>query len=82
MGTARQDFERFMRWLHDPEQRAPESARRFANLVLEHFDAIGSTARQHNNRSHLLARLARSGHSQTRENDSPCQGYAHSGLAS
>jgi energy-coupling factor transporter ATP-binding protein EcfA2 len=59
MGTARQDFERFVRWLHEPEQQAPENARRMANLALAHFDAVSGTVRQHNTRSHLLARLAR-----------------------
>ncbi len=59
MGTARQDFERFVRWLHEPERQAPEWAPRFANLVLAHFSAVAATARQHNNRSQLLARLAR-----------------------
>lgn len=59
MGTARQDFERFVRWLHEPERRAPEAARRLANLVLANFDAVAETARQHYNRSQLLARLAR-----------------------
>jgi len=34
MGTARQDFERFVRWLNEPERLAPESARRMANLTL------------------------------------------------
>jgi len=58
MGTARQDFERFVRWLHSPERQAPVRARRFANLVLANFDAIAGTARQHNNRSQLLARFA------------------------
>src|ERR1017187_5694001 len=61
MGTARQDFEGFVRWLHEPERRAPESARRFANLVLANFAAIAATARQHNSRSQLLARLTREG---------------------
>jgi len=59
MGTARQDFERFMRWLHEPERGAPATILRFANLVLANFDAVAETVRQHNNRSHLLARLAR-----------------------
>lgn len=59
MGTARQDFERFVRWLHEPERRAPEAARRLANLALANFDAVAATARQHNTRSHLLACLAR-----------------------
>ena len=65
MGAARQDFERFVRWLHEPESQASESARRFANLVHANFDAVAATARQHNNRSHLLARLAREGFAQT-----------------
>lgn len=59
MGTARQDFERFARWLHEPGRQAPEAARKLANLVLANFDAIAGTARQHNNRSQLLARIAR-----------------------
>ncbi len=59
MGTARHDFERFVRWLHEPERQTPEPARKMATLVLAHFDAVAATARQHNNRSQLLARLAR-----------------------
>lgn len=59
MGTARQDFERFVRWLNDPGRLTPESARMMANLTLANFDAVAATARQHNNRSQLLARLAR-----------------------
>lgn len=59
MGTARQDFERFVRWMHEPETRPPEDVRRFANLVLANFDAVARMARQHNNRSQLLARFAR-----------------------
>jgi recombinational DNA repair ATPase RecF len=59
MGTARQDFERFAHWLHEPGRQAPEAARKVANLVLANFDAVAGTARQHNNRSHLLARIAR-----------------------
>lgn len=59
MGTARQDFERFVRWMHEPERQSPEQARRFANLVLANFDAVAATARQRNSRSQLLARLAR-----------------------
>lgn len=59
MGTAKQDFERFVRWLHEPNRRTPESTLRFANLVLANFDVVAETARQHNNRSHILARLAR-----------------------
>lgn len=59
MGTARQDFERFVQWLHEPNRNATDAALRFANLVLANFDAIAGTSRQRSNRSHLLARLAR-----------------------
>jgi recombinational DNA repair ATPase RecF len=59
MGTARQDYERFVRWLHEPGREAPERALRMANLTLENFDAVAAMARQHNKRSQLLARLAR-----------------------
>lgn len=59
MGTAKQDFERFVRWLNEPGRLAPESARRMANLTLMNFDAVAAMARQHNRRSQLLAGLAR-----------------------
>lgn len=59
MGTARQDFERFMRWLHERVPQPPEGALRFANMVLAHFDEVAGSARQRNSRSSLLARLAR-----------------------
>jgi DNA repair exonuclease SbcCD ATPase subunit len=59
MGTARQDFERFMRWLHEPGCQAPEATRKLANLVLANFDAVAGTSRQHHNRSQLMAQLAR-----------------------
>jgi energy-coupling factor transporter ATP-binding protein EcfA2 len=59
MGTARQDFERFVRWLHAPDRGAPEDALRFANLVLADFDAVAATAHQRNKRSERLAEMAR-----------------------
>ena len=59
MGSAREDYEHFVRWLHLPEQRAPEDVRRFASLVLADFDAISATSWQHNSRSAHLATLAR-----------------------
>ena len=70
MGTARQDFERFVRWLSAPGRSAPEGARKLANLTLANFDAVAATARQHNNRSRLLARLARQ-HLATTSSDLP-----------
>lgn len=59
MGTAREDFERFVRWLHEPEQTANPDVRQFANLVLDNFNAIVITSRQRNQRSGTLATLAR-----------------------
>lgn len=59
MGSAREDYEHFVRWLHLPEQRATEDVCRFANLVLADFDAIAATSRQHNSRSMHLATIAR-----------------------
>jgi len=59
MGTARQDFERFVSWLHHPQLDAQDGALRFANLILAHFNEVAATARQRNNRSQLLATLAR-----------------------
>jgi energy-coupling factor transporter ATP-binding protein EcfA2 len=59
VGTARQDFERFVRWIHVPERQAPDGARKMAALVLTQFDAVAATARQHNSRSRFLATIAR-----------------------
>lgn len=59
MGSALEDYQRFIRWLHDPQLEAPEGARCFANLVLAHFDSIADTSRQRNQRSAHLAVLAR-----------------------
>ena len=60
MGSARQDYQRFVRWLHDPRRQAPEDARRFASLVLENFDTVANTSRQRSQRSFRLATIARS----------------------
>lgn len=59
MGSARQDYVRFLRWLHEPQQGADERVKRFANMVLADFDGIAATSRQRNARSASLARSAR-----------------------
>jgi recombinational DNA repair ATPase RecF len=61
VGSAKEDLERFVHWLHKPETHAAENVRRFGNLVLAHFEEVLGTARQHNNRATLLAALARQG---------------------
>ncbi|MBO7827384.1 AAA family ATPase [Burkholderia pseudomallei] len=59
MSAAKQDYVRFLRWLHEPERQASEDVRRFANMVLAEFDTIAATSRQRNARAAALARLAR-----------------------
>ena len=59
MGSAREDYEHFVRWLHVPDRNAPEDVLRFAGMVLADFDPIAATFRQHNSRSNHLAGLAR-----------------------
>jgi len=59
MATAKQDYVRFLRWLHGPQLAAPQNVRRFANMVHGDFDAVAETAPQRNARSTHLASLAR-----------------------
>ncbi len=59
MASARQDFERYVQWLHQPEKHIPEDVRRFANLTLLNFDELAKTSRQRNQRSTYLVGLAR-----------------------
>jgi len=59
MGSAKQDYVRFLRWLHEPEREAPENVRRFASMILAEFDPVAATSRQRNARAAALARLAR-----------------------
>lgn len=59
MASAKQDYYRFLRWLHEPQREAPDNVRRFANMILAEFDAVAATSRQRNARAAALARLAR-----------------------
>lgn len=59
MASARQDFERFLRWLHQREKQVPTDIRRLANLSLANFDALAGTSRQRNQRSNYLVGLMR-----------------------
>lgn len=59
MATAKQDYVRFLRWLHALQPAAPENVRQFANMVHGDFDAVADTASQRNARSAHLANLAR-----------------------
>ena len=46
MASARQDYVRFLRWLHALQPVAPEHVRQFANMVLGDFEVIAATAPQ------------------------------------
>jgi len=59
MATARQDFERFVRWLYQPEKQLPADVRRLSNLVLANFDVLAGTSRQRSQRSTYLVGLIR-----------------------
>lgn len=59
MTSALQDFQQFVHWLHRPELRASEDARRFANMILANFPAIAASSRQRSQRSSVLSEFAR-----------------------
>ena len=59
MTSALQDFQQFVHWLHRPDLRASDDARRFANMVLDNFPAIAASSRQRSQRSFVLSELAR-----------------------
>ncbi|PMR75280.1 AAA family ATPase [Billgrantia endophytica] len=59
MASARQDFERFVRWLYQPNKQVPIDVRRLATLALANFDGLAGTSRQRNQRSIYLVGLIR-----------------------
>lgn len=59
MASAKQDFERFVRWLYKPEKQVPADVRRLAVLSLANFDALAETSRQRSQRSVYLVDLIR-----------------------
>lgn len=59
MSSAKQDYVRFLRWLHEPERDVAENVRSFANMILAEFETIAATSRQRNARAATLARVAR-----------------------
>lgn len=59
MATAKQDYVRFLRWLHALQPAAPDAVRQFANMVLGDFEAVAETAPQRHARAAHLAALAR-----------------------
>lgn len=65
VASAKQDFERFVTWLHLPEAQATPEARRLANLVVANFAELVLTSRQRNQRSIHLVRHVRMSLAQT-----------------
>lgn len=59
MASARQDFERYVRWLYQPEKQVPEDVQRLATLALQNFDELAGTSRQRSQRSSYLVGLVR-----------------------
>lgn len=59
MASARQDFERYVQWLYQPDKQVPEDVRRLATLALRNFDELAGTSRQRNQRSTYLVGLIR-----------------------
>lgn len=59
MATAKQDYVRFLRWLHALQPAAPDHVRQFANMVHGDFEAVAETAPQRHARAAHLAILAR-----------------------
>ncbi|ARC90860.1 hypothetical protein B6A42_27285 (plasmid) [Vibrio coralliilyticus] len=59
MASSKQDFEQFVRWLHQPEINTPSNVRKLANLALSNFDELSQTTRHRSNRSIYLVELMR-----------------------
>ncbi|APC19664.1 hypothetical protein BLL42_27660 (plasmid) [Pseudomonas frederiksbergensis] len=59
MASAKQDFERFVEWLHLQEKNIPSEVRRLANLSLANFDSLAATSRNRSQRSIYLVDLIR-----------------------
>lgn len=79
MASAKQDFERFIAWLHRPERETPSNVRRIANLILANFDDLAQTSRHRSQRSVYLAGLAREGLAQTSDETPAAQAAVANG---
>ncbi|EJB8472099.1 AAA family ATPase [Citrobacter freundii] len=59
MASARQDFDRFVRWLYQADPQVSSDVRRLGSLCLANFDALARTSRNRSQRSIYLADLMR-----------------------
>lgn len=69
MASSKQDFEQFVRWLHQPERNTPSPVRKLANLALRNFDELSQTTRHRSNRSIYLVDLMRGALEATDDNE-------------
>lgn len=69
MASSKQDFEQFVRWLHQPDKNTPSSVRKLANLALSNFDELSQTTRHRSNRSVYLVELMRRALEMTVDNE-------------
>lgn len=69
MASSKQDFEQFVRWLHQPEKNIPSEVRKLANLSLSNFDELSQTARHRSGRSIYLVDLMRNELGATEDNE-------------
>jgi recombinational DNA repair ATPase RecF len=79
MASSKRDFERFVIWLHQPQNQTPSDVRRLANLALARFDELARTSRQHSQRSIYLVRQAHMSLAQTRDVPPAIQAVASDG---
>ena len=69
MASSKQDFEQFVRWLHQPEKTTPSPVRRLANLALSNFDELSQTTRHRSRRSIYLVEIMRGALEMTDDNE-------------
>lgn len=78
MASSKQDFEQFVRWLHQPKKNTPSEVRKLANLALGNFDELSQTTRHKSRRSIYLTSLMRL-ELEAAEDNEPVIGYVDEG---
>ncbi|MDX0524828.1 AAA family ATPase [Sinorhizobium medicae] len=79
MASAKQDFERFIVWLHQAGKEIPSNVRRLANLALANFDELARTSSSRSQRTIYLTGLMRATLAQTSDEAPEAQAAAANG---
>ncbi|HCI1651735.1 TPA: AAA family ATPase [Pseudomonas aeruginosa] len=79
MASAKQDFERFIVWLHQADKEIPSNVRRLANLALANFEELARTSSNRSQRSIYLTGLMRATLAQTSDEAPEAQAAAANG---